>query len=181
VYSGKRVTLRRVDPARDVEDRYRWMNDPETVRYLGMRPQRLSREEARKYLEACAASSDPMEFAIEADGRHIGGCCLRALHHVARSAEFGIVIGEAEYRGKGYGTEVAALMVRIGFEQFNLNRIWLVVNAENAAGRRAYEKAGFQTEGVMRSYGFDNGRYYDAHLMAVLRSDYEQRKGLAQR
>ncbi|HWI52752.1 MAG TPA: GNAT family protein [Symbiobacteriaceae bacterium] len=179
MYDNQRIRLRRANPATDTDDRYRWLNDPATTRYLGMRPALISREEVRQYLEASAASSKEFaEFAVETlDGRHIGGTCLRGFNHTARSAEFGICIGEAEFRGCGYGTEVTRLMVQIGFEQFNLNRIWLTVNAQNPAGVRAYEKAGFVLEGTLREYGFGHGGYYDAHLMAVLRKEYEVRKG----
>jgi RimJ/RimL family protein N-acetyltransferase len=180
MYVGNLVCLRRVDPVKDLEDRVRWMNDEETLRYLGSRPQRLSREEIRKYLESCAASAEPvLEYAIESlDGRHIGGTCLRGFNHVAHIAEFGISIGEAEYRGKGYGTDIASLMLRIGFEQLNLHRIWLTVQAENLAGIRAYEKAGYTKEGLLRAAGFAGGRYYNSYMMSVLREEYEMRKGL---
>jgi len=179
MYQEKLVRLRRVDPAGDLEDRYRWMNDRAVTDTPGMRPGRLSREEVRRYLEAAAASSDSfVEWAIEdlKTGAHIGGCTIRGFNHVARSAELGIVIGEAEYRGRGYGTDAVRLLVQIGFEQYNLNRIWLTANAGNAAGIRAYEKAGLVREGLMRQYGFINGSYYDAVIMAILRDDYERMK-----
>jgi RimJ/RimL family protein N-acetyltransferase len=181
MYANELVRLRRVEPVRDLEDRYRWMNDPEVARYLGMRPQRLSREEIRNYLERCAASAaDVLEFAVETlDGRHIGGCTLRNFNHVARSAEFAIVIGEAGYRGRGYGTATTRLMVEVGFAALNLNRIWLTVHEANLAGIRAYEKAGFVREGLLRQYGFANGQYYNAYLMAILREEYEAGKGRA--
>ena len=179
MYTGRRVRLRRTDPARDLEDRYRWMNDPATLEWLGMRPARLSREEVRNYLEETARnSSNLVEFAIETlEGRHIGGATLRNFNHVARSAEFAISIGEAEYRGKGYGTEVTALMAQIGFEDFNLNRIWLIAYAPNVGAIRAYEKAGFVREGVARQYAYLHGRYVDGVYMAILRSDWEAAKG----
>lgn len=179
MYYAKRLRLRRVDPVRDLDDRYRWMNDPAVVKHLGVRPARLSRDEVKRFLETVASSAaDMAEFAIETlDGRHIGGTQLRRFDHVSRSAEFAIVIGETEYRGKGYGTEATRLMARIGFEEYNLNRIWLTVWADNAGAVRAYEKAGFTREGVLRDYAFANGRYYDGVMMSILRREYESGKG----
>lgn len=181
MYTGQLVRLRRADPSRDLEDRYRWMNDPAVVDTLGMRPGRLSREEIRKYLELTASASDSMvEWAIEThEGIHIGGCAIRNFDQTARSAELGIAIGEAAFRSKGYGTDAVRLLVMIGFAQFNLNRIWLRANAGNTAGIRAYEKAGFTREGLLRQYGFINGRYYDSVIMAILREEYESGKGRA--
>ena len=96
---------------------------------------------------------------------------------MARSAEFAIAIGEADFRGKGYGTEVARLTVAVGFEQFNFNRIWLTVNEENVGAVRAYEKAGFVKEGLMRQNGFANGGYYNTYIMSILRDEYERARG----
>jgi RimJ/RimL family protein N-acetyltransferase len=181
MYYGERVRLRRIDPVRDTDDRYRWMNDLEHTRYLGSRPALMSKDEVRKYLESAAASSnDVVEFSIETlDGRHIGGTCFRRFNHSARSCDFGIVIGEPEFQGRGYGTEVTRLMVKIAFEEFNMNRLWLHVDAENAAGIRAYEKAGFVREGTLRQNSFQGGQYRDSHVMAILRSEYEAGKGRA--
>jgi [ribosomal protein S5]-alanine N-acetyltransferase len=179
LYSSKRIRLRRVDPVKDLDDRYRWMNDPEVIKYLGMRPARLSRDEIQSYLEQCAKSGAEMvEFAIETkDSRHIGGCTLRSFQHTARSAEIAIAIGEADYRGKGYGTEIIRLMVQIAFDDFNLNRVWLYAYESNAAAVRTYEKAGFVKEGLMREYAYLAGTYHNAHVMAILRSEYESAKG----
>jgi len=181
VYKGTLVQLRRVDPAMDTDDRYRWLSDLEGTRFLGMRPALVSKEQVRKYLEKCSASTDDLvEFGIcTLDGRHIGGCCLRELHKTAHSAEIGILIGEPEFRGKGYGTDVMRLLVKIGFEQFNLNRIWLHVDESNIAGIRAYEKAGFTKEGLLRQSGYAHGSYYSSYSMSILREEYEQGKGRA--
>jgi len=181
MYMSKRVRLRRVDPVNDVDDRYRWMNDPHVVKFLGMRPARLSREQVKKYLEQCAAeASEIVEFAIEThDGRHIGGCTLRGFNRVSHAAEFGIAIGEADYRGKGFGTEVTRLVLKIAFEEFNLNRVWLHVNEDNPGAWKAYEKAGFVKEGLLRQDTYVGGRYYNSYIMAALRSEYENPKGSA--
>ena len=36
---------------------------------------------------------------------------------------------------------------------------------------RAYEKAGFKREGLLREHGFSEGRHVDEVLMGVLRSE----------
>lgn len=112
MYEGARIRLRRVDPDREAEDRYRWLNDPEVLRCLGMRPGQFSRAEVRQYLETAAQNSDGLAAsAVETrEGHPIGGCALREFNDAARSATFGLRIGEAGYRGRGYGTEVTRLI-----------------------------------------------------------------------
>lgn len=178
MYESERLRLRRVDPARDLEDRTRWMADPETTRYLGARPALLSRESIRSFLEQSANSADEsVEFAVETkDGRHIGATTIRSFSHVARSAEYAGMIGEAEFRGKGYGTEMVRLMVDVAFRNFNLNRFWLTVYEPNIGAMRAYEKAGFVKEGLMRECVYLHGQYHNAYMMSVLRSDWERER-----
>ena len=57
------------------------------------------------------------------------------------------------------------------------NRIWLGVNAANERAVRAYEKAGFVKEGLLRQEQFRNGRYDDVVRMAVLRDEYKMDEG----
>jgi len=63
-------------------------------------------------------------------------------------------------------------MLRHGFLDLNLWRIYLSVLAGNHAAIRVYEKAGFRTEGQARGAAFKNGRYEDTVLMAVLRDEF---------
>lgn len=92
---------------------------------------------------------------------------------------FGIVIGEKDCWGKGYGTEVTRLMVWHGFQNLNLNRIWLNVYDFNPRGIRAYEKAGFKKEGALRQAMYAEGKYHDTFVMGILREEWEagQRTG----
>jgi RimJ/RimL family protein N-acetyltransferase len=89
-----------------------------------------------------------------------------------RNASFRVFIGDKLSWDRGIGTDCARLMLRYGFEKLNLNRIWLGVNAANERAVRAYEKAGFVREGLLRQEQFRNARYYDVVRMAVLREEY---------
>ncbi|MCJ7435442.1 MAG: GNAT family N-acetyltransferase, partial [Anaerolineales bacterium] len=77
---------------------------------------------------------------------------------------------------QGLGTEAMTLLLRIGFETLNLNRIFLRVYADNSRAVRSYEKAGFILEGTLRQAVYKKGRYEDLHIMSVLRSEWDKRK-----
>lgn len=83
------------------------------------------------------------------------------------------MLGEKAWWNKGYGTEAMRLMLRHGFETLNLHRIWLQVYANNQRGLRAYEKAGFQHEGIYREGHYQAGKYHDVFLMSVLRQEWD--------
>jgi RimJ/RimL family protein N-acetyltransferase len=86
--------------------------------------------------------------------------------------------GETTEWGKGHGTEATALVVRHAFDTMSRNRVWLRVYDLNPAGRRAYEKVGLRTEGVLREHWWREhwwreDRYGDTIFMAVLRREWD--------
>jgi RimJ/RimL family protein N-acetyltransferase len=71
--------------------------------------------------------------------------------------------------GRGLGTEATALVLRHAFTALRLHRVELSVYAFNPRAKRAYEKAGFRTEGVLRdALRLEDGQRVDAVVMAAL-------------
>ena len=73
------------------------------------------------------------------------------------------------YRGKGYATEAARAMCRIGFDRLRLHRIEAWVLARNRASMRVLEKAGFRKEGRLRHRFKVGGRWLDQVWMGRLK------------
>ena len=110
--------------------------------------------------------------------RLIGNCGLFGFDWKNRFAEFGILIGEKDAWGHGYGTDAARLILRFGFDELNLNRVWLRVYDFNPRAGRAYKKAGYVQEGIYRQALYREGAYHDIHVMSVLRDEWQaQRSG----
>jgi RimJ/RimL family protein N-acetyltransferase len=172
---GSRVYLRPLEPV-DARQVAPWVNDPE-VRYhlLRYRPMNLPSEEDFLAKVAKDEHSVVLGIVVKDSDRLIGAAGLNDIDERSRHAQFGIVIGTRDEWGKGHGTEATGLLVRHAFETLNLNRVWLIVYEDNLRGIRAYEKVGFQKEGVLRQYIFRAGRYWDAIVMAILRQDWEER------
>jgi RimJ/RimL family protein N-acetyltransferase len=81
------------------------------------------------------------------------------------SANFGILIGDASERGKGYGTEAT---LDYAFTALGLRNVGLTVVEWNIAGRRAYARAGFKEFGRRRVCRRSAGRWWDdIHMDAV--------------
>lgn len=85
-------------------------------------------------------------FAILFEGKHVGNCGLKDCVP-GESAELWIYIGEQSVYGRGVGTEATRQLVRFGFEELELKRIYLFVSDENEAARKMYGKLGFVDNG----------------------------------
>ena len=104
--------------------------------------------------------------------RAIGQMGLFDIDHQNRRAEFGIIIGEEECRGKGYGTEAAPLVLDYAFTARGIQNVMLTVNEFNRAALRAYEKAGFREFGRRRQCRYMGGRFWDVVYMDCVASEF---------
>jgi len=169
---GEHLYLRPLELS-DLDRCHRWINDPQTRLPLGsFLP--ASEKAEREYIENATGTQDNIQFAIVLkDGdRHIGGTGLHDVRWKDRAAVFGLLIGEKDFRGKGYGGEATRLMLRYAFETLNLNRVELWVFASNQPAIRAYEKSGYVREGIRREYSFIEGKYVDSFVYSILAREY---------
>ncbi len=153
-----------------------WFGDAEVRRHLLVYlPFSLAQEEQwfAGMLERLAAGSDVVLAVETTEGVHIGSIGLHGIDWKNRHAELGIVIGAKSHWGQGYGSDAIRTLLRLAFEEMNLNRIFLHVDADNLRAIRCYEKCGFQTEGTMRQAVYREGMYHDQLLMSILCPEYE--------
>jgi UDP-4-amino-4,6-dideoxy-N-acetyl-beta-L-altrosamine N-acetyltransferase len=166
-----RVSLSSIRPE-DSETLFRWINDPETVRFnAAYKPVHWAGHE--EWCRSLGTSPARQVFAIRLKDRLIGVVQLVDIDPVHRSAELTIRIGEATDRGCGYGPEAIRLATDFAWRDLNLHRVWLRVFADNARAVRAYRKAGFVEEGTLREAAHIDGRYVDMRIFGMLRPSRE--------
>ena len=153
----------------------RWVNDLTTVRTLGLPPRPMTMEAETAWYESQAVATGEAGFTIyeRATWRPVGNTGLHGIDHRNRTAVFGILIGEADRRGKGYGTETTRLMLDYAFTALGLHSVMLTCFEFNLAGQRAYRKAGFKEFGRRRECRWMGGRLWDEIYMDCLASEFE--------
>lgn len=62
-------------------------------------------------------------------------------------------------------------MVKYGLEQLEYKRIGAVSAAYNVRSLNALQKAGFQIEGIRKSYVFRDGQHHDQTVMSIIRPE----------
>jgi RimJ/RimL family protein N-acetyltransferase len=154
-----------------------WINDPEVTRDMAVDvTYPVSRAQEEAWLKEAMSQARPpkITYAIDtlADSRHIGTIDFRKIGGNARHAELGIMIGDKTCWDHGFGTDAIRTMLRFGFEELNLNRVYLTVSDDNARGIACYRKCGFTEEGRLRQDRFREGEYRDTIVMGVLREEF---------
>lgn len=129
-------------------------------------------EDARAFLEL-AKDPDKLWLAItlRSDASQIGGIGLR-IEPQHRHAELGYWLGVAHW-GKGYATEAAREMLRYGFKELSLHRIFATHFKHNPASGRILKKVGMRYEGCQRQHLLKWGEFVDSEMYGVLRREWE--------
>lgn len=171
---GELVRLRPLEE-RDLSHLERWWTDPEwqVLQQLTVRPQPDGPAQDLFRRWSANENGSGVGFSIESleSGSFVGHVTLWGATVAHRSATLGIIVGPSQV-GRGYGTDAVRVIARYGFRAMGLHRIGLEVFAFNTRARRAYEKAGFQVEGVRRESVFIDGRFADEVQMGLLAADF---------
>lgn len=172
---GKKVLLRSLE-LDDLEVFWAWFADREVVKYsLGTWLFPWSKSETETWLKQTLQDKETLTLGVveKETGQLIGYAGITSISSVNHSGEYYIFLGEKNSWRKGYGTEVTQLIIHYGFASLNLHRIMLTVSELNTGGVKAYTRAGFQQEGVLRQASYRDGNYHDKIVMAILRQDWE--------
>lgn len=173
---GEGIRLRAPERS-DLENFVAWLNDPEVRQGLSLYLPLSMGEEEKWYQGMLERPSAEHPLVIEIQlgdaWKPVGNCGFHAIDWRSRSSEVGIFIGEKSLWNQGFGTSAMRLLLKVGFDTLNLNRIFLRVHSDNPRAIRSYEKVGFVHEGIFRQGEYKDGRFIDIFFMSVLRSEWQ--------
>ncbi|HEX7063417.1 MAG TPA: GNAT family protein [Woeseiaceae bacterium] len=154
----------------DRESLVTFANNVNVWRNLSHRfPHPYTAADADEWLAHVAGRPDTTSWALEVDGRAVGGIGIEPGEGVyAKSARFGYWLGEPWW-GRGIMTAAAKATADFVLAHYDFVRLEAAVFAWNPASMRVLEKAGFEREGVLRQSVWKDGRIADAVLYARLR------------
>lgn len=148
----------------DASISYKWRNIPEIWKYTRFRPKEpISSEIEEKWLLKSLQKTNECRRAI----------CLKDTHEYIGNVQivdienskgvFHLFIGIKSYWGKGFGKEATYQILNTGFNEMNLELIWLEVHKHNPAALHIYKNFGFTECGESENF----------IEMALLRSEFK--------
>lgn len=145
---------------------WRWVRD----RF----PYPFTLEDAHDYLERLSKNELRFYRAIEFEGKLVGVIGLRRREFIYRySAELGYWIGQP-YWNMGFATTTIKAMLKIAFEDWELERVDAFTMQGNEASQRVLEKSEFTYEGVKRKGMYKDGNFHDELFYSILKEEYFQ-------
>lgn len=125
-----------------------WISNPQVNRFLEVRHENHDIESLGKWIADHAKSKENLLFAIETEesGKPIGTIRISRINRMYGTCDLGLMIGNTEYWGKGYGFE--AIRVACDFmKEIGIRKVHAGAYHSNTASIKAFTKNGFSTEG----------------------------------
>ncbi len=173
--TGNGVELRRHDRA-NYPLYARWYGDEEVWRLTSWTAEPMRQAAVERLFEDRESSSIDDSFAVHWKGEDepVGVVSLANISHANSSADLSVIVGDEKDRDQGLGTEAIRILLGYAFKDLGLNRVGLSVFEFNETAIHAYEKLGFEREGLLRQALWRDGGFHDAILMSVLAQDWRE-------
>jgi len=173
---GTHVRLRQIEES-DLPKLRDWRNSP-YIRAYTREYRLLNMLNQKKWFESLFTDQSNIMFAIEKkDTKEIIGCCgLTHINWKEGNGEVSIYIGEREWQGKGCASDALQLLLKYGFEELRLHRIYATIFQYNNASVKFFERNGFKLEGKHREARFWKGKFHDELIYGILDHEYFSRK-----
>ncbi|MFT8322149.1 MAG: GNAT family protein [Bacillus sp. (in: firmicutes)] len=169
----ERLVLRKLTKA-DAEGIFACFSNEEVIRYYGQQPLEML-EQAEGFVDFFTKNYHEkrgIRWGIEQKGKKgiIGTIGFHSWLPKHQRAEIGYEL-HPDYWRKGYAVEAITRIISYGFKEMDLTRIGAVVFLENKASNQLLAKLGFQQEGILREYMYQNGVAYDTNIYSLLKDD----------
>lgn len=163
----------------DLSSFYAWISDPETIQYsLSLFSEMKNKNQIDSWFNSLVNDTENVNLGIyisQADTeehKFIGYAGICNISQTNKSGEYFIFIGDKNYWNQGIGTQVSMMIQKIAFCVHNLNRLMLTVSEPNHGAIKAYQKAGFTQEGILRQACLRKGQYHNKIIMSILQGEY---------
>jgi ribosomal-protein-alanine N-acetyltransferase len=110
------------------------------------------------------------EFAVihQSTGKLIGGA---GIHVFDRQGEIGYCF-HPDYWKQGYASEAAREVLKIGFEELGLHRIYATCRPDNMGSASVMKNIGMTYEGHLREHIFYKEKWHDSFQYSILEQEF---------
>lgn len=171
------MRLRKLEE-KDAEGMLEWMHDPEVqkgFRFNGGEKDMDSVINFIKQSDIQLINGRDIHYAIvDESDQYLGTISLKNIDLTDKKAEYAISL-RRNAQGRGIATEATSEVLKLAFEVYGLERVYLNVLSDNDRAIRLYERIGFVYEGAFRKHLFLRGEYKTLKWYSMLREEYQRK------
>ena len=116
----------------DIPYKVNWINDYKNNKYLHY-DLPLKEDKTLLWFNSIKERKDRVDYTITYDGEPVGLIGLINIDNKNRKGEYYITLGEEKYKGKGIAFVASDMLIKEGFNTYNLNKIYLYTEIENTS------------------------------------------------
>lgn len=172
---GKKVTLRAIEE-KDLPLLHKWANDPYTQDIMGDIHPPSSMDFHQEWFKKLKNDNWNLRLAIDTpDLGIIGLTTIINIDWRNNHAWHGIMLGDADIRGKGYGQDTLMTTMKYAFDELHMERLDGQIIEYNQVPYNLYcGKCGWREEGRKKNYWFRKGRYWDSIVLGITKDEYRE-------
>ncbi|PZG29078.1 GNAT family N-acetyltransferase [Spongiactinospora gelatinilytica] len=162
----------------DVDALLRVYGDPQVVEHMSFEPRNREQVEATVQAVIAAAQAEPRtEYSpagVDAATDELVSFARLAIdtqHPGQNSGQIGFTL-RADLWGRGLGTELARLLLRLGFDDLGLYRVWGARSPQNVVSGHVMGRLGMIEEGRVRGHLLIGGSYRDSVVHSILAPEW---------
>ncbi len=154
----------------DVDCLIKYGSNPNITRFMSEGFSNLFTEEkAKAFIEFANSGNNKLYRTIAINGEASGGIGVMLQPDIyCKNAELGYWLAEP-YWGNNIISRAIPMMVEMAFQTYDINRVYAVPFATNAASQRVLEKADFKLEARHEKKVFKNGAFLDELVYVIIR------------
>lgn len=165
----------------DIDGMLEWMQDEETQQWFQLSMKDKKREEIVDFIKNAKTKPEDktsihLAIADEEDS-YLGTISLKNYKERDKNAEFAISL-RPSVRGKGIGKKATKALLKLAFEKWEMERIYLNVLSCNVRAIQLYEKCGFIYEGEFLKHLYLYGKYQNLRWYGMLKENYIKNKDI---
>lgn len=134
------MRLRKLE-LRDAPLMLEWMHDPSAVQYMNADFASKKVGDCEAFIQSAKDTTRDLHMAIvDENDTYMGTVSLKNID--GKTAEFAITVRK-DAMGKGFSKYGMSEIIRVGFEELGLEKVYWCVNPENKRAVRFYDKNGY--------------------------------------
>lgn len=172
--SSKRLHLMEFDKKIIDKKVMSWFSNVQLMKYYTNSKQAITKEILIKSIEEGLKFKSSFSYFIvhSSTNRVIGTIKIGPINLFHKTSDLVVLIGEKGDFGKGIGTEAIQLGVKVAFQNHDIRKLFGGMYASNIASIKAYTRAGWIVEGVLKGFYLNEKKAEDRILVGCFNPDY---------